>query len=130
MRSRSALQAAGVPTLHAFRARMAERRTWWRDMLGIGPIKARELGQFMSAQFGPALPWPVSARLAPSNVFDTGPSAGVVLALMSTDWPAVPDELGVMVPIVQNVTVTARKAAFNKDSHLFSNRDVAVIASH
>ncbi|CAG9183404.1 phage integrase family protein [Cupriavidus pampae] len=42
------LIAADVPTLGALHARMALSRAWWRQLRGIGIIKARALGQFVA----------------------------------------------------------------------------------
>ncbi|GAB7542768.1 hypothetical protein CS8_024370 [Cupriavidus sp. 8B] len=60
------LKATGEPTLHALRAHMAERRNWWRNIPGIGPITARALAQFVRIQFELAPPWAVTASPSPT----------------------------------------------------------------
>ncbi|WP_286882319.1 phage integrase family protein [Cupriavidus sp. UBA2526] len=92
------LQAAGLPTLYALRARMASRQRWWGAIPGIGPIKAGALAQFMAAhfeaaQFADAPAWPVTARQAPSDTLDGSLSAGGVSALMPMERLIVPDDL-------------------------------------
>lgn len=87
------LKAAGLPTLHALRDQIARRQSWWRDIPGIGPIKASALAQFMSAQFEGAPAWPVIAGYAASDGVDTPPLAGASSALMPMERLIVPDDL-------------------------------------
>lgn len=75
------LKAAGIPTLHALRARMAERRVWWRDLRGIGPIKAFALAQFVGTHFAPVEP----------GAGD--PATGTASALMPIDRLVLPADL-------------------------------------
>jgi len=87
------LKAAAIPTLHALRARMAKRQVWWRDIPGIGPIKALALAQFIGAHFEPVGLWPATRTLSPLMAADAARSTGVVSALMPMDRLVVPDDL-------------------------------------